>query len=329
VHTKPVGLSDAQVVDALRDAWGLDADGLEYAPVGFGSYHWRLTAGGARWFVTADDLTARRRSAGEPVDTSLRRLSAALTTARTLREAGLEFVVAPLPTRSGDIVQPVGTDFALAVYPYVEGEAHPWGPYRSRRERLAVLDRLVALHDAPANARETACREDFVVPQREQLVAGLAERDTPWTGGPLSEPARDALTARAGAVAQALDRYDELVFVVERQGERMVLTHGEPHRGNTIATDRGVVLIDWDTALVAPPERDLWMLVGEEPRILRDYAARRGVDTNPAALDLYRLGWDLTEISIYVGQLRRPHRDDADTRTAWTALAHILDPTRH
>ncbi|MPZ79263.1 MAG: phosphotransferase [Actinophytocola sp.] len=43
--------------------------------------------------------------------------------------------------------------------------------------------------------------------------------------------------------------------------------HGEPHRGNTITTPNGVVLIDWDTTLIAAPERDLWALVGEDPRL--------------------------------------------------------------
>ncbi|WP_432843998.1 phosphotransferase family protein [Dactylosporangium sp. CA-092794] len=37
----------------------------------------------------------------------------------------------------------------------------------------------------------------------------------------------------------------------------LVLTHGEPHPGNTMRTGGGWLLIDWDTALLAAPERDL------------------------------------------------------------------------
>jgi spectinomycin phosphotransferase/16S rRNA (guanine(1405)-N(7))-methyltransferase len=326
--TKPAGLPDAQVAEALRVGWGLEPDGLEYAPLGFGSYHWHAVVGGTRWFVTADDLEARLRGAGEPPEAAFHRLDAALSTARVLRDAGLEFVVAPLLTRSGRVVQPVGTRFALAVYPDAEGEPHGWGAYPARDERLAVLELLVALHGAPPPLRDRACREDFVVAQRGELLAGLAALDAPWTGGPFSERARQALATQAGAVTNALDRYDALASVVGGQVGRMVLTHGEPHRGNTITTARGVVLIDWDTVLVAPPERDLWMLAGEEPAILDDYEARRGVEVDRTALDVYRLWWDLTEISIYVRQLRGPHTDDADTQTAWRALEHTLDPTR-
>ena len=38
----------------------------------------------------------------------------------------------------------------------------------------------------------------------------------------------------------------------------MLLTHGEPHPGNAMLAADGWRLVDWDTALVAPLERDLW-----------------------------------------------------------------------
>jgi aminoglycoside phosphotransferase (APT) family kinase protein len=123
-----------------------------------------------------------------------------------------------------------------------------------------------------------------------------------------------------------LDRYTALVADVDRS--RWVLTHGEPHRGNTIVTTTGVVLVDWDTCLLAPPERDLWMLVGEGPGIRERYAARTQRPLDPRLLDAYRLRWDLADVEACVRDLRAPHGDDEDTHTAWTALRGVLDPTR-
>jgi hypothetical protein len=52
---RPVNLTDEQVVAALRARWGIEAGRVEYAPVGYGGYHWTVEEpGGARWFVTAD-----------------------------------------------------------------------------------------------------------------------------------------------------------------------------------------------------------------------------------------------------------------------------------
>lgn len=50
-----------------------------------------------------------------------------------------------------------------------------------------------------------------------------------------------------------------------------------------------------DTALMAPPERDLWMLIGEEPAIADDYTHRTGTMVDSESVELYRLWWDLCE----------------------------------
>ena len=108
----------------------------------------------------------------------------------------------------------------------------------------------------------------------------------------------------------------------------MVLTHGEPHCANTITTPEGPVLVDWDTALLAPPERDLWALIDEDSSIADAYTHRSGIAVEPDAEQLYRLWWDLCEISLYVAEFRRPHRDTEDVRVAWRGLAKHLDPNR-
>jgi spectinomycin phosphotransferase/16S rRNA (guanine(1405)-N(7))-methyltransferase len=328
VLTRPEALSDSRVAEAVVDGWGLGVGEIEYAPVGFGSYHWRVTADGAEWFVTADDLVAKRRHGAESPRTALRRLSAALSTARTLSDEGLTFVVAPRPTESGRIVIEVDDRYAIALYPHIEGDTHAWGPYPSRNDRLAVLDLIVALHTAPASTRRDGLVDDLVIPARDQLIAALGDPSGPWKSGPFGEPARLLLVEHVDTVVRLLDRYDDLALSVSRGEDRMVVTHGEPHRANTITTGRGVVLIDWDTALIAAPERDLWALGVEDPQILDDYEEKTGITPNSEALELYRLWWDLTEISLYIGQFRSPHSLTDDTSLAWKALDSYLDPSR-
>lgn len=55
--TPPADLTEAALLAALAQGWGLDVASLEYQPVGWGSHHWDVTdAAGARWVVTVDDL---------------------------------------------------------------------------------------------------------------------------------------------------------------------------------------------------------------------------------------------------------------------------------
>src|SRR5688572_13349348 len=107
---------------------------MTYRPVGFGSHHWEtVDAGGARWWATVDDLTAKPTSPGEPLTAAFDRLHASLATARALHEHGRGFAVAPLPASDGRCVRrikgggpegPGGGEindrYAIALYPYVE-----------------------------------------------------------------------------------------------------------------------------------------------------------------------------------------------------------------
>ena len=54
-------------------------------------------------------------------------------------------------------------------------------------------------------------------------------------------------------------------------------------------TPDGWKLIDWDTLLVAPPERDLWSLDPGDGSFFEAYRAATNVAPDPSTLDLYRL----------------------------------------
>jgi len=99
-----------------------------------------------------------------------------------------------------------------------------------------------------------------------------------------------------------------------------VVTHGEPHPGNLIRVGAQLMLVDWDTVGLARPERDLWMVAGENGEELRRYTAITGRPVDRAALALYRLRWALDDISLFARQLRAPHDRSADTEHAWQAL---------
>ncbi len=321
--TRPADLTDDEVRDALGSAWGLRVADLDYAAVGFGSHHWRVVADGVRWFATVDDLAAKRHGAGEALEGPLGRLAAALTTARALYEVGMPFVVAPVPTRGGDVVHRLTSRYAIALHPHVEGRTHSWGPFESAEERSAVVALLARLHRAPPGCRATAGVDDLTVPRLDELVAlldGVGDDGRPWTGGPFSEPARLLLGARRAAVLHLVARHGTLAAARRSAQGQWVLTHGEPHRANTVTTASGMVLVDWDTVLVAPPERDLWRLVAEDAEVAGEYTALTGIRLDPDALELYRLTWALADIAISASELHAPHADTEDVRTAWRSL---------
>ncbi len=216
----------------------------------------------------------------------------------------------------------VGGAYALSVYPHVAGRTFGWGPYEDTGHRDAVLGRLVALHTT-TGCRVLTARDDL----GQALVAGLRalldDPGAPWDAGPFSHGAWRLVVDRGARLGALLDRYQRLVAGADPAG--FVVTHGEPHRGNTIVTDAGVVLVDWDTCLLAPPERDVWLVAGDDPGILDAYGQRTGRRLDAGLVEGYRLRWDLADVASFAAELRTPHVDDDDTRTAWAGLRAALE----
>jgi hypothetical protein len=127
-------------------------------------------------------------------------------------------------------------------------------------------------------------------------------------------------------VRHLLVHYDRLVGEARAHPDRVVLTHGEPHPANLILTKSGWVLLDSDTAKVAPPERDLWMVDSGQGEVVAAYQNATSTRVLSSMLDMYRLLWDLAEIAIYTEQFRSPHVDTLDTQESWKNLNLFLGP---
>jgi hypothetical protein len=325
VYTRPDDLAESTIAAALEDLWGFRAASLEYQAVGFGSHHWLATdRTGRRLFTSVDDLT-NVRTGGDTTGAVFARLTAAFGTAHALRtRAGLSFVIGPVPTESGQVVARLCDRYSLVVHPYVAGtRADDDGEFTSDDDRHPVLDMLIQIHRVQAGS---PCADDFIVPDLDMLELMTAEPGVPWRGGPYGRAAHDLLCAHATDLRALASAYSSLARGVAARPERMVITHGEPHAANVIVSSSGLVLVDWDTTLLAPPERDLWHLADEDRSLLARYTAATGTDIDEQALTLYRLWYDLAEIGGYLSLFRDPHQDTADARESWKNLQHFLRP---
>jgi spectinomycin phosphotransferase len=326
MRTEPADLDRCDLAGALADGWELAGAELEYVPEGGGSHHWRCRAGGDERFVSVDDLTATFHAATDE-DAAYAALLRAYGTAGALRDrAGLEFVVAQIPDRDGRPLRRLGLRYAMRVEPVVPGEPGAFGehPPDDRRSVATLVARVHAASDrVPAGLPQVA---DLRIPSRVSLEVALAETHRPWSSGPWAEPARVLLAARAEEMAERLARHDAVAARVLETRCGWVVTHGEPHGGNVIHDPAGGLhLIDWDTAMVAPRERDLQMVLDDDLTGWDEYRAAAGpVELNHEALGLYRRLWALADIASFVTTLRRPHADSTDMRHAYEALVYYL-----
>lgn len=322
--SEPTDLDRTALAAILAERWALDLVGLEYLPLGFGSHHWAaVDARGERRFVSADDLEAAFQ-AGPDAAGSFAALERAFGTAAALRDrAGLEFVTAPLPDRDGRVVHRLDARYTVTVSPFLEGSGHEWGHWRDPAERREMGTLLGRLHAAsglvPAGLPR---RHDLAVPARRALEEALADLARHWGTGPYAERVRGLLAAHARGLARRLAAYDELARRVGADTSGWVVTHGEPHRANVVCDVGGAFhLVDWDTALVAPRERDLMMVLDDDLAGWDEYREAAGdVPLDRDALRLFRAWWTLADTAVFVAVFRRPHRESADTAAAFANL---------
>jgi hypothetical protein len=320
----PEEFETSALTGLVADGWGFDVVAAEYAAVGGGSYHWVVSdRAGTRRFVTGDDLETKSWL-GDTRDLEFDGLRRAFDTALALHDAGLGFVVAPIPTGGGETVLRIASRYTMALFPFVAGQAGTYGEYDAAT-RAAVVSMLAELHRATPSVATVARSIGLELPGRGRLETALAALDEPWPGGPFSERAREALARHASDVIEQLALYDRLSADVASRNGEWVVTHGEPHAANVLSTGESHVLVDWDTVALAPPERDLWILVGDSSdEEAARYAAATGHRVDQAALHFFQLRWDLNDIAAFTALLRSPHDEHEDTAKAYAGLTFLL-----
>ncbi|MFK0294942.1 phosphotransferase [Streptomyces sp. NPDC090442] len=310
MRSRPSSLHDDVIADAVARHWpaaNSDSTGhvriaeIAYLPWGFGAHHWRVTRPGGTLFVTLDQLAPRHTRAS---------LEAAYAGAAALSAGGLAVVCAPLPSRTGRFTVEVGGG-ALSVTPWSAGHTPTEAEAREPHHVRAVVAALATLHDAgpPSGLGDWT---PVVGPAfAEELRARTAR---PWASGPLGEAARRAIDARHDAIRRWTVRYHELAGAAVAHRDRWVPTHGEPHFANQLVDASGLRLVDWESLLLAPRERDYGDLL----------AAGAEVPHEPAMTELFALDWRLSEIAAYARWFASPHTGNEDDHTALDGLHEEL-----
>jgi spectinomycin phosphotransferase len=153
--------------------------------------------------------------------------------------------------------------------------------------------------------RDTAQSKENLPPIQQHLIDVLHD----------NYPKLKKMAAQFAALAQVLREDTSLA-------ENFVLCHSDPSCGNIIISpDDNVYLIDWDTPIMAPPERDLFHL-RQWPAALENYKSMMDSgELDKRVMLYYQLEWDIQEIVDYGRRLLYSDQSDDQNEHDWSELA--------
>lgn len=176
----------------------------------------------------------------------------------------------------------------------------------------------------PDSLRALLGVEEYAPTWREQLRDFLARLQPESYAGSVARAVTTFLLAQLPTVTELIGRADRLAAVLRERSLSPVLCHANIHAGNVLLASEGALsLVDWDTTMLAPKERDL-MFVGagvggvwrDADEVERFYAGYGPAEIDRTALAYYRRERIVEDLAVFCRQLLLTNEGGADRAAA-------------
>lgn len=311
--------------------FGLHAASVAFLPLGAdqNTASYRLVTGGG----TAYFLKLRSGSFDE--------MSAVLP--KLLNEQGIAQVIAPLPTLAGQLW--AGLDsFAVLLYPFVEGRSG-YEVELTDGHWVELGAALKRIHTAALpQALTSRIRQERYSPKwRDSVTTFLKMSANQVFDDPVAAKTAALLRGKREQILDLVGRAERCARDIQAHPHRFVVCHSDLHAGNVLIASSGALyIVDWDSPILAPKERDLMYAGGgqfgsrrtpqeEEALFYRGYG-ETAVD--PLALAYYRYERIVQDIAEFCKQLLLTDEGGEDREQSFHYLASnflpngVLDITR-
>jgi spectinomycin phosphotransferase len=258
----------------------------------------------------------------------------AVTVPAFLRASGIDRVMATIPASGGrPWIRLHGFDWML--YPFFDGRSGFEQPL-SENHWTALGETLRQIHDAvlPDEIANRVPRISYH-PRYRSIVRALdRDVDRRRFEDPIAADLAAFWKQHRSDIRSALDRAEQLASTMQQREWRRVLCHSDLHAGNVlVGADRALAVIDWDSPVIAPKERDLmfvgggiggaWNLLQESEWFFRGYGS---AEVDLAAIAFFRYERILVDVAEYGERIFGSIGDDDARRESVRRLKEAFLP---
>lgn len=243
-------LPDARIITCLKNNYGLNVAKLAFLPLG-------ADLATAVYHAITNDET--------PYFVKLRRgdfNEASVTVPKFLSDLGIEQIIPPRPTQTGQLWANL-PPYKMILYPFVKGQ-NGFEVNLSDQQRIELGTALKKFHiaDIPAAMTKNVQREGFSPQWREAVKSFLTRIEKETFNDPLAMKLAAFLRTKREESLELVNRAERLALALQAQSPEFILCHADIHGWNLLIDDNNALyMVDWDTLIFAPKERDL-MFVG-------------------------------------------------------------------
>jgi len=292
-------IQDEVILFCLQNEYGLVNASLTFMPLGadVNTAVYRVLAGKRMFFL---------KLRGGGFDEMSVRLP------RYLNTLGVYQVIPPIPTSFGQLTARL-ENFRLVLYPFIEGQN---GYQRSLSDAhwSELGAALRKMHNAwfPEELLRPMRTEDYSDRWRSKVKHYLRKVESVEYEEPIARQVVTLLQSKRTQILDMVRSAERLALDLTAYSLPFVVCHGDLHAGNVLLTEKGeLYIVDWDTLILAPKERDLMYIGGglmglhrtpadEEAAFYPSYA---DTTVNAAAIAYYRYERIIQDIAAFCQQL--------------------------
>ena len=250
--------------------------------------------------------------------------AAAVAIPRFLHDLGIAPIIAPMATTTGDLWARVEA-FAVIVSPFVAGENGFAAPL-SDRQWIDLGAALRGMHTAvvPPSLGASIPHERYSPHWRDLTRIFQARVEEESFPEPIAAQLAAFMREKRDEISHIVARAEALGSALQAQSPVHVLCHADIHGGNVlIGADGALSIVDWDTLIFAPKERDLmfvgggigagWNSAREDALFYRGYGP---TEIDLLALTYYRYERIVQDFAAYGEQLLLTDAGGADRAAA-------------
>ena len=304
-------LPDESIIACLQADYGLCIVQMAFLPLG-------ADVNTAVYWVVADDAT--------PYFLKLRRGvfdDLSVLVPQFLRAQGIQPIIAPLTTRARQLWARVD-DFYVIPYPFVEGR-NGFEVELSDRQWVELGVALRSIHTAvvPPPLMRRIAQETYAPHWRDLVKAFLLRVEDTAFADPVAAKLAAFMQTKRDEIHDLVGRAERLALALQTRPLEIVLCHADIHAANIlIGANDALYIVDWDTPILAPKERDL-MFVGAGLGICDTtqqktlfYQGYGRTEIDPIALAYYRYERIVEDIAAFCQQLLMSNEGGADREQA-------------